>query len=156
MNRHRKPRRCSRTWRANAGAIPMEVWFRLGEIYERRLNDPVKAKVAYAKVPRDRRATATRSGSEARRQPSRAIGSRSARHDVERNHRLAFAERRFSPPWSPRSFIVNGIWDLIVAVQREGQDARVGGTLGQRQANIAVERAQPQQAVGRQSRVGQR
>ena len=30
---------------------PMDVWFRLGEIYERRLNDPLKAKDAYAKVP---------------------------------------------------------------------------------------------------------
>ena len=30
---------------------PMEVWFRLGELYERRLNEPVKAKDAYAKVP---------------------------------------------------------------------------------------------------------
>ena len=29
----------------------MEVWFRLGEIYERRLNDPAKAREAYAKVP---------------------------------------------------------------------------------------------------------
>lgn len=29
----------------------MEVWFRLGEIYERRLNEPAKAKGAYAKVP---------------------------------------------------------------------------------------------------------
>jgi len=27
------------------------VWFRLGEIYDRRLADPVKAKEAYAKVP---------------------------------------------------------------------------------------------------------
>jgi outer membrane protein assembly factor BamD (BamD/ComL family) len=32
-------------------ANPMDVWWRLGEIYERRLNDPVKAKEAYAKVP---------------------------------------------------------------------------------------------------------
>ena len=30
---------------------PMDVWFRLGEIYERRLNEPVKARDAYAKVP---------------------------------------------------------------------------------------------------------
>jgi hypothetical protein len=29
----------------------MEVWFRLGELYERRLNDPAKARAAYAKVP---------------------------------------------------------------------------------------------------------
>jgi hypothetical protein len=27
------------------------VFFRLGEIYERRLKDPVRAKDAYAKVP---------------------------------------------------------------------------------------------------------
>ena len=30
---------------------PMDAWFRVGEIYERRLKDPVKAKEAYAKVP---------------------------------------------------------------------------------------------------------
>lgn len=33
------------------GDNPAEVWFRLGEIYERRLKHPVKAKEAYAKVP---------------------------------------------------------------------------------------------------------
>ena len=33
------------------GGNPMDVWWRLGEIYERRLNDQVKAKEAYAKVP---------------------------------------------------------------------------------------------------------
>ncbi|MCC7240460.1 MAG: protein kinase [Acidobacteria bacterium] len=30
---------------------PVEVWFRLGELYERRLRDPAKARDAYAKVP---------------------------------------------------------------------------------------------------------
>ncbi len=30
---------------------PMDAWFRIGEIYERRLRDPVKAKAAYARVP---------------------------------------------------------------------------------------------------------
>ncbi|MDO8677202.1 MAG: protein kinase [Acidobacteriota bacterium] len=30
---------------------PMDAWFRVGEIYERRLKNPVKAKEAYAKVP---------------------------------------------------------------------------------------------------------
>ncbi len=30
---------------------PMDAWFRIGEIYERRLKDPVKAKAAYARVP---------------------------------------------------------------------------------------------------------
>jgi len=33
------------------GGNPMDVWFRLGEIYERRLNNPEKAQEAYAKVP---------------------------------------------------------------------------------------------------------
>jgi TolA-binding protein len=33
------------------GGGPPDLWFRLGEIYERRLNDPGKAKEAYAKVP---------------------------------------------------------------------------------------------------------
>ena len=37
--------------RAGAGNNPGEVFFRLGEIYERRLKDPVRAKEAYAKVP---------------------------------------------------------------------------------------------------------
>jgi serine/threonine protein kinase/tetratricopeptide (TPR) repeat protein len=36
---------------ARAGGNPAEVWFRLGEIYERRLKDSTKAKEAYAKVP---------------------------------------------------------------------------------------------------------
>jgi len=30
---------------------PMELWFRLGELYERRLRNPEKAREAYAKVP---------------------------------------------------------------------------------------------------------
>jgi tetratricopeptide (TPR) repeat protein len=30
---------------------PNETWFRLGEIYDRRLNQPAKAQEAYAKVP---------------------------------------------------------------------------------------------------------
>jgi len=30
---------------------PMDAWFRAGEIHERRLKDPVKAKEAYARVP---------------------------------------------------------------------------------------------------------
>ena len=33
------------------GDNPMDVWFRLGEIYERRLNDMAKARDSYAKVP---------------------------------------------------------------------------------------------------------
>jgi serine/threonine protein kinase/tetratricopeptide (TPR) repeat protein len=38
---------------ANHPGNPMEVWFRLGEIYERRLNEQLKSKVAFAKVPKD-------------------------------------------------------------------------------------------------------
>jgi tRNA A-37 threonylcarbamoyl transferase component Bud32/outer membrane protein assembly factor BamD (BamD/ComL family) len=38
---------------ANHQGNPMELWFRLGEIYERRLNDPARARAAYAKVPND-------------------------------------------------------------------------------------------------------
>jgi serine/threonine protein kinase/outer membrane protein assembly factor BamD (BamD/ComL family) len=38
---------------ANHQGNPMEVWFRLGEIYDRRLNDQARARVAYAKVPKD-------------------------------------------------------------------------------------------------------
>ena len=37
----------ARAFRGN----PADVWFRLGEIYERRLKDPEKAHEAYAKVP---------------------------------------------------------------------------------------------------------
>jgi serine/threonine protein kinase/tetratricopeptide (TPR) repeat protein len=32
---------------------PVEVWFRLGELYERRLRNPEKARAAYEKVPPD-------------------------------------------------------------------------------------------------------
>jgi serine/threonine protein kinase/TolA-binding protein len=37
--------------RADATNNPGEVFFRLGEMYERRLRDPVRAREAYAKVP---------------------------------------------------------------------------------------------------------
>jgi serine/threonine protein kinase/TolA-binding protein len=37
--------------RAGAGSNPGDVFFRLGELYERRLKDPARAKDAYAKVP---------------------------------------------------------------------------------------------------------
>lgn len=37
----------------SGGGNPAEVWFRLGEIYERRLKDPGRAKEAYAKVPKN-------------------------------------------------------------------------------------------------------
>lgn len=36
---------------AMRGDNPMDVWFRLGELYQRRLKDPAKANEAYAKVP---------------------------------------------------------------------------------------------------------
>ena len=36
---------------ATHGGNPAEIWFRLGELYERRLNEPAKAREAYAKVP---------------------------------------------------------------------------------------------------------
>jgi hypothetical protein len=32
---------------------PVEVWFRLGELYERRLRNAEKARAAYEKVPPD-------------------------------------------------------------------------------------------------------
>jgi serine/threonine protein kinase/tetratricopeptide (TPR) repeat protein len=35
------------------GGNPVDVWWRLGEIYERRLNDAAKAREAYAKVPKE-------------------------------------------------------------------------------------------------------
>lgn len=36
---------------AMRGDNPMDVWFRLGELYQRRLKNPAKANEAYAKVP---------------------------------------------------------------------------------------------------------
>ncbi len=33
------------------GDNPMDVWFRLGELYERRLNNQDKARDAFSKVP---------------------------------------------------------------------------------------------------------
>ncbi len=51
MNRHVDSAEVLEDLGARFPGNPMEVWFRLGEIYERRLNDPVKAKDAYAKVP---------------------------------------------------------------------------------------------------------
>jgi predicted Zn-dependent protease len=50
MNRHQEAAQVLEELGARGGN-PMDVWFRLGEIYERRLNDQVKAKEAYAKVP---------------------------------------------------------------------------------------------------------
>jgi TolA-binding protein len=50
MNRHQEAAQVLEDLGARGGN-PLDVWFRLGEIYERRLNDPVKAKEAYAKVP---------------------------------------------------------------------------------------------------------
>jgi TolA-binding protein len=50
MNRHADAAQMLEELGAKGGN-PADVWFRLGEIYERRLNDPVKAREAYAKVP---------------------------------------------------------------------------------------------------------
>jgi len=53
MNRHQEAADVLEDLGARFPGNPMEVWFRLGEIYERRLNDLVKAKAAFAKVPKD-------------------------------------------------------------------------------------------------------
>lgn len=50
MNRHAEAAQVLEDMAAH-GDNPMDVWFRLGEIYERRLNDMTKAREAYAKVP---------------------------------------------------------------------------------------------------------
>jgi len=50
MNRHAEAAAMLEEMGAR-GDNPMDVWFRLGEIYERRLNNPQKAQEAYAKVP---------------------------------------------------------------------------------------------------------
>jgi serine/threonine protein kinase/TolA-binding protein len=51
MNRHAEAAQALEELGARFPGNPMEVWFRLGELYERRLNDPAKARAAYAKVP---------------------------------------------------------------------------------------------------------
>ncbi|MDP3716929.1 MAG: protein kinase [Acidobacteriota bacterium] len=51
MNRHQEAAQALEELGARYPDNPMDVWFRLGEIYDRRLNDQVKAKEAYAKVP---------------------------------------------------------------------------------------------------------
>jgi len=51
MNRHLDAAQVLEDLAARFSDNPMDVWFRLGELYERRLNDPVKAKDAYGKVP---------------------------------------------------------------------------------------------------------
>ena len=53
MDRHAEAARTLEDLGARFPGNPMEVWFRLGEIYERRLNEPVKTKEAYAKIPQD-------------------------------------------------------------------------------------------------------
>jgi serine/threonine protein kinase/TolA-binding protein len=51
-NRHKEAADVLEELAAKGGeSIPTDLWWRVGEIYERRLNDPVKAKEAYAKVP---------------------------------------------------------------------------------------------------------
>ncbi|MEP6783032.1 MAG: tetratricopeptide repeat protein, partial [Acidobacteriota bacterium] len=48
-NRHAEAAQVLEDMGARGG--PQDVWWRLGEIYERRLNDPAKAREAFAKVP---------------------------------------------------------------------------------------------------------
>jgi len=50
MNRHAEAAAVLEQMAAK-GDNPMDVWFRLGELYERRLNNPQKAQEAFAKVP---------------------------------------------------------------------------------------------------------
>jgi serine/threonine protein kinase/TolA-binding protein len=52
MNRHKEAADVLEELAAKGGeSVPVDLWWRVGEIYERRLNDPAKAKEAYAKVP---------------------------------------------------------------------------------------------------------
>jgi serine/threonine protein kinase/TolA-binding protein len=51
MNRHKEAAEVLEELGARTPDAPNDLYFRLGEIYERRLNDPAKAKEAYAKVP---------------------------------------------------------------------------------------------------------
>jgi serine/threonine protein kinase/TolA-binding protein len=50
-NRHKEAADVLEELGAKNPDAPTDLYFRLGEIYERRLNDPVKAREAYAKVP---------------------------------------------------------------------------------------------------------
>ena len=50
-NRHKEAAEVLEELGARNPDAPTDLYFRLGEIYERRLNDPAKAKEAYAKVP---------------------------------------------------------------------------------------------------------
>jgi predicted Zn-dependent protease len=52
MNRHKEAAEVLEELGARNPDAPTDLYFRLGEIYERRLNDPAKAKEAYAKVPK--------------------------------------------------------------------------------------------------------
>jgi predicted Zn-dependent protease len=52
MNRHQEAVDVLEELAAKGGeSVPADLWWRVGEIYERRLNNPAKAKEAYAKVP---------------------------------------------------------------------------------------------------------
>jgi len=52
LNRHQEAVDVLEELAAKGGeSVPVDLWWRVGETYERRLNDPVKAKEAYAKVP---------------------------------------------------------------------------------------------------------
>ena len=51
MNRHAEAVQILEDLATKFPQNPMDAWYRVGEIYERRLKDPVKAKEAYAKVP---------------------------------------------------------------------------------------------------------
>ena len=63
MNRHAEAAQVLEDLGARGGN-PMDVWFRLGEIYERRLNDPVEsARKPTRRCRPDRRATTKRSES---------------------------------------------------------------------------------------------
>ena len=52
LNRHKEAADTLEELAAKSGeTVPGDLWFRLGEIYERRLDDPAKARESYAKVP---------------------------------------------------------------------------------------------------------
>lgn len=51
MDRYAEAAQTLEALAAHVPGNPTDVWFRLGELYERRLNDAVKAKAAFANVP---------------------------------------------------------------------------------------------------------
>ena len=155
----RKPPKCWKT-SARAAATPPDFWFRLGEIYERRLNDPVEGARGVRESPAGIAALQRRAA-----EAESEIGSQVDQGSGDQGLLISIVPVTtsieitgsplpsvVSPHRGPHvSRVVNGMSDLIVTVQRQRQDARIDRALGERQPHVTVERAQPQQPFARQA-----